>query len=429
MGEVYLLWFLSISMLVCSFISGLVPMAFKLSDNKSRLLALLGSGILVGTALAIIIPEGIDSLYGQRNLDYSDGTRHDSLNHVGRKDAKHNDGKLSADDDDNLSSSSSSPNHDQPQAASLLQNSDPAMTWTIGVSLIVGFVLMLIIDQFSIYQSGGGHHHHHHSLDSSSAYEIFKSPRQGNYSLASQDDDIDIGMEEDDRTVIDGSTASTSETKPIKNSDSHNIMMRTSATAATTTPGIPESISTLHNTELPTASNNISNPNRYYDHSRRIVSNYKLKNTKVTPTLGLVIHAAADGIALGAAATTSHRDVEMIIFLAIMLHKAPAAFSLVVLLLHNGLKPPTIRKHLLAFSLSAPIAAIVTYYGLSQQGKEALRRNNATGVAMLFSAGTFLFVATVHVLPELIQNKLLTPKELLFLLGGAFLPLILAQTI
>jgi zinc transporter 9 len=29
----------------------------------------------------------------------------------------------------------------------------------------------------------------------------------------------------------------------------------------------------------------------------------------------------ADGIALGAAATTSHTDVEMIVFFAIMLHK------------------------------------------------------------------------------------------------------------
>lgn len=56
-----------------------------------------------------------------------------------------------------------------------------------------------------------------------------------------------------------------------------------------------------------------------------------------TATIGLVVHAAADGIALGAAATTSHHDVEMIVFLAIMLHKAPAAFGLVSFLLHEGI--------------------------------------------------------------------------------------------
>lgn len=45
----------------------------------------------------------------------------------------------------------------------------------------------------------------------------------------------------------------------------------------------------------------------------------------------------ADGVALGAAATTSHADVEIIVFLAIMLHKAPAAFGLVTFLLHEGI--------------------------------------------------------------------------------------------
>ena len=40
-----------------------------------------------------------------------------------------------------------------------------------------------------------------------------------------------------------------------------------------------------------------------------------------TTTLGLVVHAAADGIALGAAAATNQLDVEIIVFLAIMLHK------------------------------------------------------------------------------------------------------------
>jgi len=45
------------------------------------------------------------------------------------------------------------------------------------------------------------------------------------------------------------------------------------------------------------------------------------RQKSVTATLGLVVHAAVDGVALGAAATTSQADVEMIVFLAIMLHK------------------------------------------------------------------------------------------------------------
>lgn len=47
------------------------------------------------------------------------------------------------------------------------------------------------------------------------------------------------------------------------------------------------------------------------------------------------------------------------------------------------------------------------------------------GVAMLFSAGTFLYVATVHVLPEITQHEALKISELLALIGGSFLPSIL----
>ena len=88
-----------------------------------------------------------------------------------------------------------------------------------------------------------------------------------------------------------------------------------------------------------------------------------------TTTLGLVVHAAADGIALGAAAATNQLDVEIIIFLAIMLHKAPAAFGLVTFLLHEGLDRNRARKHLMIFSISAPALALITFVGLAWRGR------------------------------------------------------------
>ncbi len=77
-----------------------------------------------------------------------------------------------------------------------------------------------------------------------------------------------------------------------------------------------------------------------------------------------MVHAAADGIALGAAATTHQTDVEMIVFLAIMLHKAPAAFGLSTFLLHEGLERVRVKRHLLVFALAAPVLAIVTFIAL-----------------------------------------------------------------
>ncbi|PIK53089.1 putative zinc transporter ZIP9-A [Apostichopus japonicus] len=168
-------------------------------------------------------------------------------------------------------------------------------------------------------------------------------------------------------------------------------------------------------------------------------SQQRTSSNKITATIGLVVHAAADGIAMGAAASGSRADVQFIVFAAIMLHKAPAAFGLVTFLMHENYQRHKIRKHLLAFSVSAPIATVVTYFGLSHASKQALSSINATGISMLFSAGTFLYVATVHVLPEIVshhhssdsdsesENRTgFTKCELLAIICGCLAPLVLA---
>ena len=79
---------------------------------------------------------------------------------------------------------------------------------------------------------------------------------------------------------------------------------------------------------------------------------------------------------------------------------------------------------------------IELFYLFSQSGKQTFTSYNGTGLAMLFSAGTFLYVATVHILPELLSqpsNSLdnsqthgkLTRKELCYLVIGIFTPVIL----
>nr|XP_029510342.1 zinc transporter ZIP9-like [Oncorhynchus nerka] len=122
--------------------------------------------------------------------------------------------------------------------------------------------------------------------------------------------------------------------------------------------------------------------------------------TTITATVGLVIHAAADGVVLGVAVVSSKVTVQLVVFLAVILHKAPAAFGLATFLLRAGLEKRQIQKHLLVFSAAAPVLSIITYFILNASGGSAHHRLSATGVGMLFSAGTFLYVATVHVLPE-----------------------------
>lgn len=73
-----------------------------------------------------------------------------------------------------------------------------------------------------------------------------------------------------------------------------------------------------------------------------------------------------------------------------------------------------IRKHLLAFSVAAPALAIFTYIAIrtyagsfvvpGEAAPEPTNTNPITGLALLFSGGTFLYVATVHVLPDVISS-------------------------
>ena len=114
----------------------------------------------------------------------------------------------------------------------------------------------------------------------------------------------------------------------------------------------------------------------------------------LSTTLGLVIHATADGIALGA--SSSQPSLSFIIFVAIMVHKAPAAFGLTSGLLKQGLGKRAARAHLLVFSLAAPIGALGTWFvvrilGGAGNGPDAEESMKWwTGVLLLFSGGTFL---------------------------------------
>jgi zinc transporter 9 len=110
-------------------------------------------------------------------------------------------------------------------------------------------------------------------------------------------------------------------------------------------------------------------------------------------TTGLVIHAAADGIAMGASASSSNTNLGFIVFVAIMVHKAPAAFGLTSVLLKQGLSKRAARGHLIIFSLAAPFGALTTWILVNILGgshMEGERGQWWTGMLLLFSAGTFL---------------------------------------
>lgn len=138
--------------------------------------------------------------------------------------------------------------------------------------------------------------------------------------------------------------------------------------------------------------------------------------------IGLMIHAAIDGVALGASIFAGSSQTSSIVFLAIMLHKAPAAFGLSTYLTSTGEKKRVVVQQLLMFSFAAPFGAFATYYGM-YMGLWGYKLSKIA-LVMLFSGGTFLFVATVHILPELImEGGKLTWTECWTVVFGVLFPI------
>ncbi|KIK91593.1 hypothetical protein PAXRUDRAFT_149165 [Paxillus rubicundulus Ve08.2h10] len=144
-------------------------------------------------------------------------------------------------------------------------------------------------------------------------------------------------------------------------------------------------------------------------------------------SLGLVVHALVDGYALGVAASGSHpSNLSLIVFLAIIVHKAPTALALTTSLLANSLPVAQCKRHLLFFSLATPVSSVLSYafYAFSEN------RNDWSGGPLLFSGGTFLYVATVlQPVSDSTPESISKPGRTVLLMVGMFFPLLVSQLV
>jgi len=330
-----------------------------LSSSQLRLISAIGMGVLVGTSLIVIIPEGIDSVYSagtgghlhtRRSL-WTRGNRAEvqwssnGLNAViGRDDISQFEGHLKRKSNINRrrndfdSRSALVPTNvviarDEPTIPAMPEGTETEKgkvetpsaqgdkhekeppTFYVGLSLILGFILMFLIDKLPRHASENLQppaQPRHISLNDLS---------QGLHSAAPLDDDM----------------------------ESESFLQ-----SLAPTPKQTRSLAT---------------------------------------TTGLVIHAFADGIAMGASASSADTSLGFIVFLAIMVHKAPAAFGLTSVLLKHGLSKRAARGHLIVFSLASPFGALTTWILVSALGGQHMEGEKAqfwTGMLLLFSAGTFL---------------------------------------
>jgi solute carrier family 39 (zinc transporter), member 9 len=150
---------LSVTMFVGSFVSGLIPLTLSLSESKMRFITIIGAGLLVGTALAVIIPEGVNTLYKNNNGNDHGMQKRDTISslissttvqvalkvatadgkikrHVHNHDHNHDEPNLLLDKVKNQNKADEDSHSHESSPHSI-----------IGVTLVLGFVFMLIVDQ------------------------------------------------------------------------------------------------------------------------------------------------------------------------------------------------------------------------------------------------------------------------------------------
>ncbi|KAJ8248608.1 hypothetical protein GJAV_G00243820 [Gymnothorax javanicus] len=111
---------ISIAMFVGCFLLGLIPLLFKMSEQKLQFVSVLGAGMLCGTALAIIIPEGVELLESSWRVPPPPCPRE-------------------------VNSSAAPP--------TLPPQQGPPPHFFMGLSLVLGFTLMFLVDQIGSYLS------------------------------------------------------------------------------------------------------------------------------------------------------------------------------------------------------------------------------------------------------------------------------------
>uniref|UniRef100_A0A915LBB4 Uncharacterized protein n=1 Tax=Meloidogyne javanica TaxID=6303 RepID=A0A915LBB4_MELJA len=58
---------ISLTLFVGSYFAGCIPLFFTLNEKRIRIASIFGAGLLVGTALCVIIPEGVSALLESSN--------------------------------------------------------------------------------------------------------------------------------------------------------------------------------------------------------------------------------------------------------------------------------------------------------------------------------------------------------------------------
>jgi zinc transporter ZupT len=131
-----------------------------------------------------------------------------------------------------------------------------------------------------------------------------------------------------------------------------------------------------------------SRGDRSYEYRHHVVS--------ITVLIGLSVHSLIEGF--GLAVGVLQEDISSVIFLAILVHKVPAAFSLASLLSLSNFSRMKSFGLIALFSIMTPLGALAAAPWF-QSGDEA-----TLGALTALVTGSFLYVSTADLLPEVFHS-------------------------
>ncbi len=109
--------------------------------------------------------------------------------------------------------------------------------------------------------------------------------------------------------------------------------------------------------------------------------------------VGLTLHGVIEGMAL---ATSFFGGIGMLVLLGIVAHKIPAGVALTTLLKLSGKSTKQILLFVIGVALSVPAGAWIAYTLITHESL-----NNAAGILLAISSGTFVYIGACDLLPEL----------------------------
>ncbi|KAI4670150.1 uncharacterized protein J4E79_000431 [Alternaria viburni] len=394
----FMLLALSTVMGIASFLAGILPLSFNLSTRQLRIITLLGTGVLVGTSLIVIIPEGIETMYS-----------------AGSKAHAHSARSVQPTIPSVVSLQKEIPH--PPKFPTWKRADDVATNSLTGGAIKAPGAVDMTSDKAAIDMQ----------LKKIKDSKEKEKPAEDAHPQKGGDDDSTEGHKEghtrvhapEDDEPAHGHAEAGHEDGPSPHAYI-GVALILGYILMFLVEHLPEALASAKPKYQPmhiSLSNLARGP---HNSSSLSLNGMGMQSAAVTPlatpglpppptkktpaaTIGLIVHACADGIALGASSTAESTSLSLVIFFAIMLHKAPAAFGLTSVLLKQGLSKRKARTHLAFFSLAAPAGALATWTIVQMFGRNHLGGDEgltwATGWVLCFSGGTFLYVA-MHSMSE-----------------------------